>query len=93
MEYTEKIHAERLIKILNKKGTCNKCPATKRFRTIGARPSLEACFVCMKFIGMKFKKEERMKMFSPNHCPCIKYGEKLAIKKSWLALEKNGYLT
>ena len=90
-EYTEKLHAERLIKILNKKDTCNRCPATKWFR--GTSNAAEQgyinkpCEICQKFVGLKLNKD-RYK----HSCPCYRLSKERAIEKSWLALEKRGYL-
>ena len=90
MEYTEAIHAERLIKILNKKDTCNKCPATKRFSSRGYPSKLyfnNPCTICQKFVGLKFRYG-----WIEKKCPCNRLGEDKAIKKSWIALEKKGYV-
>ena len=87
-EYTEAIHAERLLKIL-KKDTCNKCPATKYFNDGGhpGRLYKNTCEICQKFVGLKYRPESIF-----NICPCKRLGKERAIEKSWLVLEKKGYL-
>ena len=89
-EYTEKLHAERLIKILNKEDTCNKCPATRYFNDGGFPGKLYKnlpCEVCQEFVGLKLNKNK-----FKYSCPCHRLGKERAIEKSWLALEKKGYL-
>ena len=91
--YTKRVHAERLIKVLEKVDTCNKCPGAHRFHqdnsandmwthtedSIWSRP---ACAICKSFVGMH----------KYNDCPCIELGHNEAVKRSWLALEEKGYI-
>lgn len=42
-EYTEKIHAARLLKILERKNPCGLCPATPDY--------FGCCLVCARFVG------------------------------------------
>ena len=91
MKYTEKIHAKRLLGMLNKKNPCLCCPAGYKYRSntqeyttwweLGADPQF--CLVCECFIGMD--SDSRC-------CPCDFFGEHEAIKRTWLALEEKGYL-
>ena len=95
MEYTEKIHAQRLLKMLNKKDPCLCCPASKFFGTHGEgnwgeyqwwepKWDKDPCGVCWVFIEGK-PREGR-------HCPCAYFAKKDALKLTWLALEEKGYL-
>ena len=82
-EYTEKINAARLLKMLNKKDPCAHCPAAPRFD--GAESPLQwkndACEVCRGFLD-----------YDNFYCPCYFLGKEEAIKRAWLALEEKGYL-
>ena len=88
MKYTEKIHATRLLGMLNKKNPCMCCP-TLPFYGVGDRWvncrilwDGSACGVCHAFIGGI---EEGFA------CPCD-IGKQEAIKRTWLALEAKGYI-
>jgi len=86
--YTEKMHAQRLIKMLSKKDICNKCPATPGFKgNINAEDLYKnsPCVVCKEFI------RPRLGLFSIM-CPCGELGSEKAIKRTWLALEEKEYL-
>ena len=90
-KYTEKIHAQRLLKMLNKKDPCGWCPAHGRFGQfyIAGSPSEmweiddgpDPCRVCRRFVS-------RLR----SGCPCNYFGKKEAIKRTWLALERKGYI-
>jgi len=97
-EYTEKTHGERVKRMLEKKEPCLCCPArTGKMLFTGSKPlgiagfkhpwygteeiKEEICVICRDFIGMKV-----------NSCPCHQYGKKIALKKTWLALERKGYI-
>ena len=97
-KYSEKIHAERLLKVLEKKYTCDKCPASRYHNSakspvevwdddkgLGKHP----CMICNDFVGIGIgEKRERVKK-----CPCFYFEtESEAFKVSWLALEEKGYL-
>jgi hypothetical protein len=83
-KYTEKIHAQRVEKIMNKKDPCDLCPAGKYYE--GHRIAemwdngLEACQICKTFVGSK------------PYCPCGKFGREEAIRRTRIALKKKGYL-
>ena len=88
--YTEKIHAERVLKMLGEKDPCLCCPAQRRFKTgtpfifdsysIIKGRFVGVCDVCRDFVGI------------PYVCPCQYLGGKEAIKRTWIALEAKGYL-
>ena len=88
--YTEAIHAERVLAILEKEDTCNRCPAQKGYNACtdegvmalwtDKRPKDFPCTICKVFIG------------NPIGCPCDFYGPTLAAKMTWIALEEKGYL-
>jgi len=89
-EYTEAIHAKKLIIILEKENTCMYCPAAPH---TGADSVLyrkdydsSPCKICYNFInisGVDYWKHK---------CPCSIFGEQKAIKRSWTALEEKGYI-
>ena len=87
-KYTEKIHAERLIRILERKNTCDWCPA-KAHSVVDAYScnplaiwvrDTDPCTVCLDFVDAFY------------HCPCTSLGEEEAIKRTWIALEEKGYI-
>ncbi|MFH2025298.1 MAG: hypothetical protein ABIK30_05660 [bacterium] len=90
-KYTEKIHAQRLLKMLSKKNPCMHCPAQKQFKArsgdyVYENSKHECCEICMNFLG-----------YNSYHfadypiCPCFKYRDDV-IKRTWLALEAKGYI-
>ena len=76
--YTEKIHVERLLEMLEKKHPCGHCPAEPSFKT-----DMKVCKICLEFIGL----DDGYKW-----CPCLILGRQRAIKRTWIALEEKGYL-
>ena len=88
MKYTEKIHAKRLLGMLNKKDPCMCCPGAWHYKVNGfwiidgCVNGNGICEICFSFIGCKVSRL----------CPCHKLGEKKAIKRTWLALEEKGYI-
>ena len=82
--YTEKIHATRLLKMLERKNPCGLCPAAPSFDPKLKRTDYvweeEHCVICEQFVG-----------YFKDDCPCNKYGHKEAIKRTWLSLEAKGY--
>ena len=85
MKYTEKIHAERLLGILNKKDPCMCCPIFKHYNyekndMIAGVSTIGSCDICKRFVDSK------------KGCPCVYFGAKEAIKQTWLALEAKGYI-
>lgn len=92
MKYTEKVHAKRLIKMLEKPEPCNCCPAQLNFKintgfisgVVGyGWGSYDACRVCKAFIGL-----------SPNSqgCPCYRMDRERALELTREALKEKGYL-
>jgi len=87
-KYTERIHASRLLKMLEKKNPCLCCPAAVDFNGSECPKELwkdttNPCDICMNFVGASnfFKR-----------CPCHNFGQKQAIKTTWIALEEKGYI-
>ena len=86
-KYTEKIHAERTMKMFEKEDPCMLCPAGKRYQT-GWEEYAEfmwsdassPCGICQEFVNT-------------DGCPCITLGEREAIKRTWIVLEKKGYIS
>jgi len=94
MKYTEAEHAKNLLRMLEEPYPCDLCPAG--FKRPFA-PKDECCRVCQEFIGMWTTqtsvfplREIYFGRFAP--CPCKYYGEREAIKRTWLALEEKGYI-
>jgi hypothetical protein len=88
MEYTEKIHVERLLKMLNKKNPCAHCPAGPNYSSSQGilnkfietdSEVFQTCRICRGFVGAK------------ETCPCWEFGKE-AIKRTWIALEEKGYI-
>lgn len=83
-KYTEEIHIENLVNILNNKILCDCCPAAKNYSQSKswADPwSNKPCDICLEFIG------------HPNkalYCPCIIYGNEEALAKTLLKLKEKG---
>ena len=90
-KYTEKIHAARLLKMLEEKEPCMCCPATPYFKsnlqsdTMWFNSYIEGehpCDICKDFVGLDNRYTD---------CPCYELGKE-AIKLTWIALEEKGYL-
>lgn len=98
-EYTEKIHAERVLKILEKPNTCDRCPANLKF-TIDNDVKLRAfmwknspCQLCNDFIGIgETAHVNTLPLFDIYPCPCKALGSHEALKRTWLKLEELGYV-
>lgn len=101
--YTEKEHARHLIKVLEYIDTCNECVATfgyrnnpaiygftlrTKFRGLWDNPT-EVCKICTQFVGYNV---DTRPVNIGSWCPCHQLGAEEALKKSWIALEKKGYL-
>ena len=90
--YTEKIHARKLIEILEKEDACNKCPASVGFnKCLGATEKWiinddnnHPCDICRSFIGLT---KQLGKI-----CPCISLGKEKAIEITYEVLKSKGYL-
>lgn len=84
-EYTEELHAQRLLGMLEEEDPCACCPKRLDFRIgghlilVGWDLSKAACKVCKDFVGSR-------------NCPCDFFGRWEAIKRTWLALEEKGYI-
>jgi hypothetical protein len=79
--YTEAVHARRLIRMLKKDNLVHRCPALRNF----ADPACEGinhnyCHVCRKFVDIN------------NGCPCLVFGEKEAIRRTEDALKRKRYM-
>lgn len=91
MEYTEAIHAQRLITILEMDNTCNHCPICldDRFSNCGTHRERSAApgtigYICRNFVDANYPDEYP--------CPCDILGAEEALKRSWIALEAKGYI-
>jgi len=80
-EYTEELHAKRLLKMIKKKRPCSACPGALWFKFFLC-PG--ACHICRHFIATD------LSAFSI--CPCIEHGEAPALRMTILALERKGYM-
>lgn len=93
-EYTEKLHASRLIAMLKKPEPCLYCPAPYGYRQKSGRFILSDkdyvfnqpphCGVCQKFVGVH--------ALNSDDCPCIVLGREEAIRRTWQVLEEKGYI-
>ena len=99
--YTTKVHARRLLQMLNHSSIYHMCPAKRGFNTLTRTGPFcntwngEPCKVCKSFIRLSFM---------DTYCPCYAFGYKLdnmdslkkssaeALKRTWLALEEGGFL-
>lgn len=79
MEYTEEVHVENLLSMLEKDDPCSICPAES---------NVDICRVCLSFVGAPWHARTKTRY----GCPCQRYGGEKAIKWTWLALEERGYL-
>lgn len=90
-KYTEKIHAQRLLRMLEKKDPCAHCPASEFFSGNNSAIDLWADEpnphkICNEFLDFP------LGSYSTHMCPCHKFGRKEALKRTWIALEEKGYL-
>ena len=106
MKYTEKIHAKRLLGMLNKKNPCHCCPGLKYYRSNNMDNfyNLYNFSWCKPIIGGLDKVDVMENLICPicknflgidnddDSCPCFIFGESEAIKRTWLALEEKGYI-
>lgn len=95
MKYTEKIHAKRLLGMLNKKNPRLCCPFQnfyysrdhnpKRISSISCIDEQEdVCRVCTAFVGLDWD--------NGDSCPCDELGYYGALKRTYIALEEKGYI-
>lgn len=100
--YTEKLHAQYLIRLLENPDACEHCPATVFEQTHGDPHRYDpmssiwenyedVCDICIGFVGY-----DRTSLPMPPAifaiCPCWQLGQREAVKRSWIALEKKGYI-
>jgi len=91
-KYTEKIHAERLIKMMERPNPCICCPAAPYYNGSKSVDELwanqEPCSICCEFLKYDWW------WYSPFSaiCPCSHLGKETAIKRTWITLEEKGYL-
>ena len=78
--YSEKDHAENLLKLLELNNPCSLCSVTQMQYFIG---STSYCSMCRSFVGLNT---------IYNSCPCTVLGKKESIKRTWIALEGKGYI-
>ena len=79
-------HAARLLTILDNRYPCTYCPWFDRVYFKG-RDFSSHCEICHNFIGITFIEDEK-----PRKHPCDILGPEEAIKRTWLELERRGYL-
>ena len=94
--YTEKIHAKRLLLLLEKRDPCGCCPkragsmdfsmGDALYPTDDSIFSKKICKICAAFVSAAFVSSTFYR------CPCCILGPKEAVKRSWIALEEGGYL-
>jgi len=88
--YTEKIHAKRVQKMMEKKDPCACCPAAPYFNggatanEMWSKGGDSPCEICRGFLGMPSR--------SRLACPCVYYGHEDAIELTWIALQEKGYI-
>ena len=97
--YTTKVHARRLLQMLNRPNICSLCPARKGFVNGRREYKLDAdytstiCPICQAFVGVQ----------NVSICPChhdyelnlvktLKRSAANALKRTWIALEAGGFL-
>jgi len=97
MKYTEKVHANRLIKMLEKPDPCGRCPGQKYYGPHTAfikgaelDPTVDhphheyiGCQVCNEFLDMKP---------AEYGCPCDALGQEEALELTRKKLKEKGYL-
>ena len=99
-EYTENIHADRLITFLERSPeVCQTCPAGDRdWEAFGKYfKEDQLCAVTCDFTRFFTHKccvvcKDFLNLDADASCPCGALGENEAVKASWLALEEKGYL-
>lgn len=85
MKYTNRRHADALLKMLSRSNPCLMCPAGIALQYEYGFVDFDDyendyCHVCQDFIQA-----------GPD-CPCDDLGAEESIKRTWLALEAKGYL-
>ena len=98
--YTEKMHAKRMLLILENPDPCGKCPVFKKLLIhYEDQPHSDifskifncngedsgVCEMCLNFIDMYYDRRTY-------NCPCYVLGKEEAIKRTWIALEEKGYI-
>ena len=99
MLYTEKVHAKRLLGMLERNNPCLSCPASENFGKMisdkWTNKRLEggahgACAICVTFLG--YSPFLPISPHSDFRCPCFYLDEKEALRRTWEALEEKGYI-
>ena len=86
--YTLDEHCERLLKVLELPHPCCCCPASSDFKgdnTDFCDWEGNQCVVCHEFVGIDFYPIQFQ-------CPCTVLGKFECIKRTWINLEKEGYI-
>ncbi len=104
-EYTEKIHAERVKKMLKKKGSCGRCPAGRNYSF--KIEAIKGYWIQSQEVRFSWDGRARfpeickictnfigLKPMSRGGecCPCLRLGKRNAIERTIFALEEKGYL-
>jgi hypothetical protein len=83
--YTKEIHIDRLTRMLKRKKPCDCCPASKNYlggpwnELWANAPDREICNICRGFVGLSAYGYQ---------CPCHSLGQEEALRRTYLALEK-----
>ena len=87
-EYTEKIHRQRVAKMIQGKDPCKRCPAMPYYMALGGVQRYwgnNPCAICEAFISSSHEGYL-------DRCPCYKHGKEKAIELTISALKKKGDL-
>ena len=93
-KYDNDIHAKRLLKVLELKKPCGKCPAAPRYNsgvyasTMWVNSNYATCALCYDFIHG----EGAHTSVRPPLCVCKIYPTEKAVSMAWEALKRRGYL-
>lgn len=76
-------HAQGLIDMLENGNVCNACPQEMD------RSCSPDCMLCQDFLGYREVHKHGTGSFV---CPCHHFGHEEAVKRTWIALEEEGYI-